>query len=87
VKLCYWQVIVRREPVKLEGNLEDIINFAEVQRISIYRKGRKTFAKDERRVPNGKIYFKNNKVDSIRYLFSHLARYMGARGWLLGFGF
>jgi hypothetical protein len=31
-----WQVIVRRESVKLGGNLEDIINFAEVQRISIY---------------------------------------------------
>jgi len=28
----YWQVIVRRESDKLGGNLEDIINFAEVQR-------------------------------------------------------
>ena len=31
-----WQDIVRRESVKLRENLEDIINFAEVQRISIY---------------------------------------------------
>ena len=33
----YWQDIVRRESVKLGENLEDIINFAEVQRISINR--------------------------------------------------
>jgi hypothetical protein len=32
----YWQVIVRRESAKLGANLEDIINFAEVQTISIY---------------------------------------------------
>jgi hypothetical protein len=31
------QRIVRRESVNLGGNLEDIINFAEVQRISIYQ--------------------------------------------------
>jgi hypothetical protein len=30
--LGFWQVIVRRESVKLGGNLEDINNFAEVQK-------------------------------------------------------
>jgi hypothetical protein len=33
-------VIVRRGSAKLGANLEDIINFAEVQRISIYLKSR-----------------------------------------------
>ena len=33
----YWQEFVRRESVKLGTILEHIINFAEVQRISIYR--------------------------------------------------
>jgi hypothetical protein len=34
--LMYWQEIVRRKSVKLGENLEDIINIAEVKRISIY---------------------------------------------------
>ena len=36
----FWQVIVRRESVKLGGNLEDINNFAEVQRIPMYHSSR-----------------------------------------------
>jgi hypothetical protein len=32
----YWQEIVRRTPVNFGANFEHIINFTEVQRISIY---------------------------------------------------
>ncbi len=35
-RLRYWQEIYRRESVKFGANLEHIINFTEVQIISIY---------------------------------------------------